>query len=97
MSAVEVFWKYCGKRRNCLSQAISPFHTLFSTHIDFRQILNCRLQTLSIWSSLKFAVWERVKVFNFLPNKKIFALSKLKAFEDDKLKLAEWWNSSLLE
>ena len=27
----------------------------------FRQIWNCRLQTLSVWKSLKFVVWERVK------------------------------------
>ena len=26
----------------------------------FYQIQNCRLQTLSVWKSLKFAVWERV-------------------------------------
>ena len=25
------YGKYCGKRRNCLEQAISPFHTMFST------------------------------------------------------------------
>ena len=27
----------------------------------FHQILNCRLQTLSVWTSPKFVVWERVK------------------------------------
>ena len=27
----------------------------------FHQILNCRLQILSVWKSLKFVVWERVK------------------------------------
>ena len=27
----------------------------------FHQIQNCRLQTLSVWKSLKFVVWERVK------------------------------------
>ena len=26
-----------------------------------RNILNCHLQTLSVWKSLKFVVWERVK------------------------------------
>ena len=31
MSAVWVFWKHWGKRRNCLWQAISPFPTVFST------------------------------------------------------------------
>ena len=40
------------------------------TFCHFNQILNCRLQTLSIWKSLKFVVWERVKhtVFFSLPN-----------------------------
>ena len=28
----------------------------------FHQILNCRLQTLSVWQSVEFVVWERVKV-----------------------------------
>ena len=30
----QAFWKHCGKRRNCLSRAISPFPTVFSTHLD---------------------------------------------------------------
>ena len=34
VSAVNVFWKHCGKRRNCLLQAISPFPTVFSTHLE---------------------------------------------------------------
>ena len=33
MSTVQVFWKYCWKRRNCSSRAISPFPTLFSTSL----------------------------------------------------------------
>ena len=33
----------------------------------FHQILNCRLQTLSVWKSLKFVVWDRVKHHLFLP------------------------------
>ena len=31
VSAVQVFWKLFGKRRNCLWLAISPFSTVFST------------------------------------------------------------------
>ena len=27
-------WKHCGKRRNCSQRAISPFPTVFSTHLD---------------------------------------------------------------
>ena len=31
VSAVQVFWKHCGKRRNCSFRAISPFPAAFST------------------------------------------------------------------
>ena len=34
VSALQVFQKHCGKRRNCLLQAISPFPTLFSTLLE---------------------------------------------------------------
>ena len=34
VSAVQVFWKHCGKRRNCSWRAISPFPTVFSTHLE---------------------------------------------------------------
>ena len=33
LSAVQVFRKHCGKRRNCSLRAISPFPTVFSTHL----------------------------------------------------------------
>ena len=46
-------------------RAISPFPQYFlpfwRTLPHFYQIQNCRLQTLSIWKSLKFLIWERVK------------------------------------
>ena len=32
-SATDSFWKHCGKRRNCSSQAISHFPTMFSTQL----------------------------------------------------------------
>ena len=32
------------------------------TFCHFHQIWNCRLQILSVWKSLKFVVWERVKI-----------------------------------
>ena len=40
---------------------------VFSTYFDglsaiFHQIWNCCLQTLSVWMSLKFVVWEWVKL-----------------------------------
>ena len=34
VSAVKVFWKHCGKRRNCSWRAISPFPTVFSTRLE---------------------------------------------------------------
>ena len=34
MSEVQVFRKYCGKRRNCSWQEISPFPTVFSTCLE---------------------------------------------------------------
>ena len=34
ISAVQVFRKHCGKRRNCSEQAISPIPTVFSIHLE---------------------------------------------------------------
>ena len=34
VSAVQVFRKHCGKRRNCSLRAISPFSTVFSTLLE---------------------------------------------------------------
>ena len=49
--------KYCEKRRNCLWEAISPFLTVFSslyaTYFSFECTLKCRLQFVSIWTSVK--------------------------------------------
>ena len=38
----------------------SIFYPFWTTFFPFHQIQNCRLQTLSVWKSLKFVVWERV-------------------------------------
>ena len=38
------------------------FLPVWKAFYHFHQILNCRLQSLSIWKSLKFIDWERVKV-----------------------------------
>ena len=46
VSAVQVFWKHCGKRRNCSYRAISPFHTVFST---------CLKNFLSFSSNMKLS------------------------------------------
>ena len=37
------------------------FLSIWRTFCHFHQVWICRLQTLSIWKSLKFVVWERVK------------------------------------
>ena len=37
------------------------FLPVWRTLYHFHQIWNCRLQTLWVWQSLKFVVWERVK------------------------------------
>ena len=47
----------------------------------FHWIWNCCLQTLSVWKSLKFVVWER---FISLQNKKVLALTTGKALADNK-------------
>ena len=39
------------------------FLPVWITFSHFHQIQNCRLQTLSVWNSLKFVVWERVNPF----------------------------------
>ena len=35
----------------------SVFYMFWITFFYFRQIWNCRLQTFSVWKSLKFVVW----------------------------------------
>ena len=47
----------CNKQFLLFSQCFLPFRRTFC---PFHQILNCSLQTLSVWKSLKFVVWERV-------------------------------------
>ena len=44
-----------------ISFAHDVFRPIRRTVCHFHQIQNCRLQTLSVWKSLKFVVWERVK------------------------------------
>ena len=39
------------------SQCFLPVLRTFS---HFHQVQNCHLQTLSVWKSLKFVIWERV-------------------------------------
>ena len=44
------------------------FLTVMRTSSHFHQNQNCRLQTLSIWKSLKFVVWERIKSLFYMKN-----------------------------
>ena len=64
MSAVQVYRKHCGKRRNCSFRAIYPFPTVFSNFwrilCQFYQIRNCCLLTLSAWKSLNFVVGKEL-------------------------------------
>ena len=41
------------------------FLSFSRTFCHFYQISNCRLQTLSVWKSLKFAVWYMINVAEF--------------------------------
>ena len=67
MSAVQVFWKHCGKRRNCSKRAISLFLSVFwRVFCHFYQTWNYILQTLSVWKSPKLVVWERVKHCDYM-------------------------------
>ena len=36
------------------------FYLLWRTFCHYHRVQNCRLQTLSVWESLKFVVWKRV-------------------------------------
>ena len=45
------------------SSSHSAFYTSEKRFAIFIKFKNCRLQGLSIWKSLKFVVWERVKDF----------------------------------
>ena len=53
----KAFSKHYGKRRKCWQPAFSPFPIMFSTLpkqiSSFYSHLFCRLQMLSIWTSLK--------------------------------------------
>ena len=53
MSAVQVFRKYCGKRRNC---NFYLFEELSSIFVNIKTVV-CKL---SVWKSLKFVVREMV-------------------------------------
>ena len=57
-SGKEAFWKHFGKRRNCLYKQFLLFPQYFLLYqrqkLSFLLHLICRLQIVSIWTSLKF-------------------------------------------
>ena len=62
-SLLKTLWE---KEKLLVKSSFSFSHSVF-LHVwilfcCFHQIWNCRLQTLSVWKSLKFVVWERVKL-----------------------------------
>ena len=61
----------------CLVQGHS--HSVWKLFCHVHQIRNGRLQTLSVWKSLKFVICERVKgkqvTLNSLPNEKMLVTS----------------------
>ena len=58
---LKTLWKKREIARNKQSllfpQCFLPFCRIFS---HFHQIQSCRLQTLLVWKSLEFVIWERV-------------------------------------
>ena len=65
----------------CNEQLLLPLYFLpFSHFCHFHQILHFCQQTLSVWKSLKFVVWERV---NSSPIDKILNTSKFKPIAEN--------------
>ena len=97
-SALQVFWKHCGKRRNCSVFFPQRFLSIWITFFHFHQIQNCRLQTLSVWKSLKFVVWERVKGLKSLSQGQRFVLwFKVTDEMERSLEKEQGWKNVLLE
>ena len=82
MSAVQVFWKHCGKRKNCSQRAISPFPTVFSTQFKNFQPFSSDLK-LSSANSFRL---EESKICHL---GKGYDWSLLKPFADNKINSAE--------
>ena len=61
VSALQVFWKHCGNIMSNFSFCHSAFYPLGELSAFFIKWKYCRLQALSVWKSLKFVIWERVK------------------------------------
>ena len=80
MSALQDFQKHCRKRRIACDEQFLLFPQCFlpnwRTSFHFHQIWNCRLRTLSAWTSPKF---------NPFPNNKFWILPNWK-FADNNFK-----------
>ena len=73
----------CNEQFLLFPQCFLPFRRTF---FHFHQIQNCRLQTLSVWKSLKLVVRERVIP---LLKRQILDSSKLKEFTGENLRINE--------
>ena len=65
VSLMQVLWKNTVGKGEIASNKqflLFPwcFITVWQIFCHFNQIWNCRLQTLSVWKSLKFVVWDRI-------------------------------------
>ena len=58
-SLLKTQWEKAGKGE--IARITSNFSFSHSVFYHFHKIYNCRVQTRSVWKSLKFVVWERVK------------------------------------
>ena len=65
----------------------SVFETFWRTSRHFHQFWNCLLQTISVWKSLKFAFWDRLK--------SLFIRALANSF-CELLFCADWWITRIL-
>ena len=65
MSTVKSFENTVGKEEIANNEQflffLQGFLPIWRTYFHFQQVIICCLQTLSVWRSLNFVVWERVK------------------------------------
>ena len=80
--------KHCGKKRNCLLQAISPFPTVFSKDLYSKQVTNLGLFGKEL-NVTKYKVQNIIGKGEMLVTRIVTNLSKFKAFEDDNFNVAE--------
>ena len=59
MSAEQIVWKHCGKRRNCSWRAVSPFPIVSSTLLGYSVFVKFKIVVRKLLFSKNFVVWER--------------------------------------